>query len=160
MVRVNRILADAEYIKLIKEIEELEVDRIYCRHDMTHFLDVARIARLICVDENIKCEASSIYAAALLHDIGRGVQYKNGTPHEEASYRLAPPILERAGYLADESKEILIAIKEHGNEAIKEVRGLEGVIYRADKLSRKCYHCTSTDTCHKALYKRNMEIRY
>lgn len=160
MERVNNILKDEEYNKLINDIEELEKTRIYCHHDMTHFLDVARIARLICKDEDIICDTSHIYAAALLHDVGRGEQYRNGIAHEEASYKLAPAILEKAGYDYEERALILRAIREHGNELIKDEKSLIGVIYRADKLSRKCFCCKSTDTCHKAQYKRNMEIKY
>lgn len=160
MNRVNNILCDEEYKKIVKEIEKLETTRIYCHHDMVHFLDVARIARIICNEEEIECELPYIYAAALLHDIGRAQQYVDETPHEEASFVIAKDILERAGFGQEESELIRMAIREHGNEAVKEYRNLTGVIYRADKLSRKCFYCEATDTCHKAMHKRNMEIKY
>ena len=44
MNRVNKKLHNEDYIRHINRIEELEVDRIYCRHDYVHFFDVARIA--------------------------------------------------------------------------------------------------------------------
>ena len=45
--RVNEILSDARYMQLVQEIEELEKDRIFCRHGFEHFLNVARIACIL-----------------------------------------------------------------------------------------------------------------
>ena len=59
--------------------------RIFCGHDMAHFLDVARLAYLFNLEENLKLEKEEIYTAALLHDVGRFVQYEDGTPHQLAS---------------------------------------------------------------------------
>ena len=160
MDRINRILFNNVYKEHINAISDAEVNRVYCHHDMTHFLDVARIALIICREEDIDVDRDMIYAAALLHDIGRDVQYRDNTPHEEASAEISAGILECAGFDENEITTITCAIREHGNADIKDRCDLMGVLYRADKLSRKCFACRATDTCHKAIEKRNMYIKY
>lgn len=159
MKRVQSIYEDELYVKHLNDIQSLELDRIYCHHDMNHFLDVARIASVIAYEENIEIPKDIIYAAAILHDIGRDVQYKCGQNHEEASATIAPEILKRAGYNNAEIDCIVEAIKEHGNIASIPRKDLVGIIYRADKLSRKCFCCDAVATCHKAEDKRNMTIK-
>ena len=44
MDRVNAILKHKTYRKYYDQIEKIEKDRIFCRHQMPHLLDVARIA--------------------------------------------------------------------------------------------------------------------
>ncbi len=160
LTRVNRILKDKEYQAYIRETEELEKDRIYCRHNMEHFLAVARIACILNIDEGSGIDRELIYAAALLHDIGRGHEYISGVRHEEESTRLAPSIIQRAGFDEDEEKIIISAIATHRDkECVKDIGSLNSLIYRADKLSRTCYHCDAYDKCNKAPGKRNDEIR-
>ena len=158
--RVNKIINNDEYRQLVDEVKELEKDRIYCRHGMDHYLDVARIASLISLDEGFGIERDVIYAAALLHDIGRVQQYKDGTEHEIAGAALATPILHECGYTEDESAAIIKAIAYHGDETVAGDRDLTGLLYRADKASRKCYMCDAVDTCHKPKEKLVMEIKY
>ncbi len=160
MDRVDRIKDNIEYRERVAGIEELEKDRIFCRHGMDHFLDVARIAALMAADEGLAYDRDVIYAAALLHDIGRPEQYEDGTEHELASAAVAPYILEECGYNEEEIELIVTAIINHGNEAVKDDKDLTGLLYRADKASRKCYMCKATDECHKSEDKRVMHIRY
>ncbi len=160
MKRIDLILNNKEYRARVKRIEELEKDRIFCRHGMDHFLDVARIATLMAADEGIDAERDIIYAAALLHDIGRVEQYEDGTEHEIASAALAPFILEECGYSEAQIEMMVNAIINHGNEAVMDEKNLTGLLYRADKASRKCYMCEAADKCHKAENKRVKEIRY
>ncbi len=160
MDRVDRIIKNEEYIRLYSDIEELESDRIFCHHDMDHFLDVARIGLLMASDDGIPVERDILYAAALLHDIGRGQQYRTGMAHEIASADMAPAILEQCGYGKDEIEEITEAIRQHGNEDIRDERDLKGLLYRADKASRKCFLCKASDKCHKRPEKRVMNIMY
>lgn len=160
MERVNEIIRNKEYNRLLYEIEELEKDRIFCRHNMIHFLDVARIGSIICYEEGINVEKGLIYAAALLHDIGRGAQYKDGTPHEKASAEQAAKILKECGFSRNETASITEAIREHGNEEVKGRKDLAGVLYRADKLSRKCFECKAINECHKSVDKKNMWVFY
>ena len=160
MERVNRIIVNSRFIELAAQIDELESDRIFCRHGMDHLLDVARIAVIMAGEDNLTIGRDIIYAAALLHDIGRGQQYINGTEHELASAAIAPYILEECGYSAEETDEIVEAIINHGNEAVKDEKNLTGILYRADKASRKCFMCEASDMCHKSPEKRVMHIAY
>ena len=160
MQRVNRILENAEYRKLVGRIAQLETDRIFCRHDMDHFLDVARIAALIAEDDHIAVKRDMIYAAALLHDIGRVRQYEDGTEHETAGAETAAAILSACGYSEEETALITGAIASHGDEGVRGQKNLNGLLYRADKISRKCYMCAARDKCHKSADKLIMEIVY
>ena len=160
MNRVNSILKNEEYRRYVAQIDELESDRIFCHHDMDHFLDVARIGVIMADDEGIDIARSVIYAAALLHDIGRGEQYKDGTEHELASAAIAPFILEACGYNEEETDMIVTAIINHGNASVADSKDLTGILYRADKASRKCFMCDAIDKCHKSPEKLVMEIKY
>ncbi len=160
MERVNRILKNQKYQEHIGKIKQAEENRIFCCHNMGHFLDVARIAALMNAEEKLGIDKELIYAAALLHDIGRHVQYADGTPHEQASAKLAPEILEQAGFQAGEQEEILRAIREHRNAEIAGEKSLAGILYRADKASRACFACVAEKQCDWKAEKKNQEIRY
>ncbi|MFR8170616.1 MAG: HD domain-containing protein [Marvinbryantia sp.] len=158
MERVNKILENKTYRSYLREIEECERTRVFCRHNMAHFLDVARIAQLLNLEEAVGLSKEMIYAAALLHDIGRHLQYREGTPHEQASVLLAPQILKECGFTESESAEILEAIRQHRNAGIREERNLSGLIYRADKLSRSCFACPAEPQCDWKNEKKNWRI--
>ena len=160
MKRVNLILENKDFKERTAQIRELEKDRIFCRHGMDHSLDVARIATMMASDEGIDVKRDVIYAAALLHDIGRPEQYTDGVEHELASAAAAPFILEECGYSEAETEKIVTAIINHGNEAVMGEKNLTGLLYRADKASRKCYMCDAVNECHKRPDKRVMEIKY
>lgn len=160
MERINKIITDEQWQKYLARITECETDRIFCRHNMVHFLDVARLAWIFNLEEGLGLAKEYIYAAAVLHDIGRFVQYENGTPHPQASADLAPEILLRCGFSEKETAEITEAIRQHGNAEIKEEKSLRGVIYRADKASRACYACKQADVCDWSSRKKNLKLRY
>lgn len=75
------------------KLQELEKGRVFCHHDMAHFLDVARIAHIHNLERDLKIRKEVIYAAALLHDIGKDRQYTEKIPHERASAEIAEQIL-------------------------------------------------------------------
>lgn len=160
MERVNKIIMDKQWQEYLGRIAQCETDRIFCRHNMVHFLDVARLAWIFNLEEELGIAKAQIYAAALLHDIGRFVQYQDGTPHPQASAALAPEILRRCGFLEKELAEITEAIRQHGNAEIKEEKSLRGLIYRADKASRACYACKVQDECDWGSRKKNLELWY
>ena len=143
-----------------KRIEELEQDRVFCGHDVIHFLDVARLAYLFNLEENLKLEKEEIYTAALLHDVGRFVQYENGTPHQLASLPLAEKLMERHGYTEEEKARILRAIENHRNREIRDEKSLTGILYRADKMSRSCFGCKAEKECDWSAEKKNLIIEY
>ncbi|HKM22764.1 MAG TPA: HD domain-containing protein, partial [Lachnospiraceae bacterium] len=133
MDRVNRLLHNINYRAYLKEIEELEDGRRFCKHDMNHLMDVARIMMILKLEDGVDLPKETIYMTALLHDIGRGVQLKSGVPHEEAGAEIAEAILRECGY--DDEAEIaqmIKAIQNHRNAEVKCDKDLNGLLYRAD----------------------------
>ena len=53
MDRVNAILCQPLYRKYYDSLEEIERDRIFCRHQMPHLLDVARIMEIRNLEEKL-----------------------------------------------------------------------------------------------------------
>lgn len=157
MDRVNAILKDEEYKDYLGRIKECEKTRKFCKHNMRHFMDVARIGYILAVDNGLDVDKEIVYAIGLLHDIGRFVQYLDKTPHEKASAKLAPDILKRCGFNEDETKVIISCILNHRNKS--NIQGsLEQIIYKADKMSRPCYACKVEKDCNWDKDKKNMEI--
>lgn len=158
MNRCNKIMQHASYQQYYNQIEACEKDRIFCHHDMVHFLDVARIAWIIALEEQIPVKKELLYAASLLHDIGRHMQYLEQIPHEKASAELALAILVDCGFDIDEQQIIVDAICNHRNAAIAEEKTLRGILYRADKKSRGCFCCKAEKECDWSLEKKNREL--
>lgn len=174
MERVNRILRNPIYRKALQKNKEAEKERRYCHHDMAHFLDVARIAMLLAAKEQIVAAKEQllpiseekelhafedlVYAAALVHDIGRYRQYEDGTPHEEASAALAADILLDSGFDEKETYVIIDAVRSHRDAGIAEEKSLRGLLYRADKLSRACFACPAQGDCNWSAEKKNMRL--
>ena len=158
--RVNRILQHEAFQRHMRENEEAERARIFCRHDMAHFLDVARIAMILNLREEAGLSRDMIYGAALLHDIGRHEQYKTGTPHEIASARIAPDILADCGYSQEEMQVIAEAIALHRNSGTAHRHDLAGILYRADKASRACFACKASGQCNWKEDRKNQNISW
>ena len=149
MDRVNCILNDEEYRAYLSAIATAEATRVFCRHDMAHFLDVCRIAMILNLELGLCLDKEMIYGAGLLHDIGRWMQYASGVDHAIASAQIAPPILKRCGFSKSETGEIIAAIASHRGEE----RGspLSRIIFRADKASRMCLTCPARGACKNFL---------
>lgn len=189
MNRVNKILQHLKYKEYVAKIEAYEKNRIFCRHDMSHFLNVCRLSQILYQQEYLELESQRkdvseedrekkqwisglvqnkniehemvtewIYAAGLLHDIGRWQEYENGIRHEMASAGLAPEILKECGFSNEECGEILLAIRNHRNKNVKDEKSLSGILYRADKMSRACFCCKAEAECDWDLQKKNKEI--
>ena len=112
------------------------------------------------LEANQEISKERIYAAALLHDIGRHIQYENGTPHQIAGLPIAEQILTDCGFYPEEMKEILYAIENHRNKEMLKRDDLAGILYRADKMSRCCFGCRAEKECNWSTEKKNMEIQY
>lgn len=140
----------------MSEIEQNEKDRIFCRHNISHSLDVARIAALMAADEGIHIDRELIYAAALLHDIGRA---KTADNHREKSWELAEDILISCGFSDEERTEIKYAIIYHGDENSSDESSFRGIFCKADKLSRNCFMCRAKKECYWNADKKNLYIR-
>lgn len=182
MKRVNEILKHPLYKEALSSIRRAEESRIFCRHDMEHFLSVARLAWIYNLEEGETLSRELIYAAAMLHDMGRAREYEDGTPHQEAGAELAEEILPACGFSRDEWGIIRWAIRfhragaarrgedgrqpggrgaEHPRERTEEIRGLLGeYLYRADKQSRACFSCKAQRECNWPAEKRNLEVEY
>lgn len=160
MDRVNRIINNSKYINCYKQNEDCEKDRIYCKHNMTHFLDVARLAWIINLEENLNISKEIVYATALLHDIGKFKQYLNKIPHEIASAKIANDILKECGFQESEIDMILSAIETHRDANVMHNKNLNGILYRADKMSRSCFACSVNASCNWSLEKKNLELKY
>ena len=158
MDRINRILNHDLFIEHMARNEEAEADRRFCRHNMGHFLDVARIAMIFNLQEGLGIEKEIIYASALLHDIGRHIQYEDGTPHEEASAAIAPDILKDCGFGEKETHVILSAIRTHRKKEIAGEASINGILYRADKASRACFACKAEADCDWKKEKKNLYL--
>lgn len=170
---VNRILEHPLYKEYLCEIKKCEENRIFCKHDMVHFLDVCRLAEIEWLRyqmsfgisdnkdtvTNTDCSMRNlIYAAGLLHDIGRFQEYQMEIRHEIASSQLARSILEDCGFKNRDIEEILTAILNHRNKSVMNENTLSGFLYRADKKSRACFACEAESECNWSIEKKNMKL--
>lgn len=160
MERIQKILNHPIYKEHMEAITKAEADRIFCLHNMSHFLDVARIAMILNDELELTVSKEWIYAAALLHDIGRDEEYRSGIRHEEASALIAPQILMECGFDDNETHVIVNAIRNHRNKNIVNDADLNGLLYRADKASRPCFFCPVEAECRWSDEKKNKELLY
>lgn len=145
-----------EYKKLLEELKELEKDRIYCRHNIEHFLDVARIMYIYVLEDRLDYSKDLVYTTALLHDIGRVLQYKEGLDHDIASHNIAKDLLELTDFSKEDKELILDTILKHREASEGEFQRL---FYRADKESRLCFNCPARSTCKWPEERKNMVIK-
>lgn len=157
--RVNKILNNNKYSEYLRLNEIYEANRKFCKHDLDHFLDVARIAYILVLENKIDIGKEEVYAAALLHDIGRWAEYAGEKPHDEASADIAYEILEESGFNESERKIIMEAIKGH---RIEKDGGADfaRLFYKSDKLARKCYDCKVVKECKWKSEMKNIKINY
>ena len=159
MKRVNRIWEHPLYREAYARIQELEQDREFCGHSAEHFLAVARLMRIYDLQEGTGLSKETIYAAALLHDIGRHLQYLEGTPHQEASAALAAeilPALRLSGNRDERDSGGHPGPPLSGDPAGKKVSG--DICTGADKASRNCLACPAEPACDWPKEKKNLEI--
>lgn len=157
MERIRRIWENKLYQEYLRKIEAHEKDRVFCRHDRKHFLDVSRIAYILYLEEmavtgDKEGESKEIkeilYAAGLLHDIGRWKEYEEGIGHHIASAGLAQELLKECGFSEREREEITTIILSHRKKEVAQEKSLSGIFYRADKESRECYWCEASKQCN------------
>jgi len=165
MKRVNEILQHPLYREYYGKLKTGEQERIFCRHQMEHLLDVARIAYIQNLEQGLGFDKEVIYAAAVLHDIGKYDQYENQIPHEIAGVRIAKEILEDLNRQHDggslfserETALILSAIQHHRKETEAETP-LDRLLYTSDKLSRSCFACPARGECNWSEEKKNRGV--
>ncbi|MDY2776771.1 MAG: HD domain-containing protein [Collinsella sp.] len=163
MPRVDAIVSHRLFLQSITAIEHAERDRPFCRHGLPHLLDVARIAWARNLEEGLGLDRELVYAAALLHDVGRAEEYTSGEPHDEAGARVARRILGslpvEARFTETEVEAILGAVAAHrgGGQAQGE---LARVLRFADKASRACFACPSRSACKWPDEKKNLTLSW
>jgi uncharacterized protein len=113
MERIHKIWEHPLYQEHFQALQTAESDRIFCRHTLEHFLDVARLTYINSLEAQAAYPKVLIYAAALLHDIGRYEQIAHGIPHEQAGAELAGRIMEDCEFLPAEIQEVQAAIQSH-----------------------------------------------
>ncbi|MCM1209725.1 MAG: HD domain-containing protein [Ruminococcus sp.] len=126
--------------------------------EIRHYFETGELLPPKSLEEKMKIDKELIYAAALLHDIGRAMEYKDGSPHHEMGAKLAEKILLHADFNSDEIKTICHAITCHKSESDGDL--LSSFLYRADKLSRCCFRCEAYDECYWDEGMKNKTIRY
>lgn len=173
MKRIELLLKDELYQENLSLNMREEQEQRYCLHDFQHHLDVSRIAYILVLENNdfnyfIKDNGLSgklaakelIYAAGLLHDIGKWKEHQEGVDHALLGSRLAREILPRVFFKPHEVEIIARAIYEHSNIS-KDMSFLGERLHRADNLSRisnlslLCSECSYRNLCSKV---KNMEI--
>ena len=175
MKKVQQVLENRIRIANQAAIDEEEKNRRFCRHDLAHLLDVARIAYIDVLENDIRVggellSKEQVYACALLHDIGRAEEYKRGVDHDEAGVDIAREILEDTDFDDDEKLAILTAIDSHrggvGREELAEddfshdlAKALATVIRKADHESRLCFDCDAYSDCYWTEERKNNKIK-
>ena len=154
MRRVASIINDPYYKDCLERNAAAEVNRRFCKHDLQHMLDVSRITYMLMLEENVPkgqpvFNREIIYAAGLLHDLARWLEYQTGEDHAAAGARLAGAVLDRSGFTEWEKELIVTAISEHRAGSEEKVSLLGRYIARADDLSRPCYQCQARAECYK-----------
>ncbi|MBC7075874.1 MAG: HD domain-containing protein [Syntrophomonadaceae bacterium] len=148
MKRAERLINDPLYAENMELNVRSEVEPKSYQHDFRHHLDVARITYILILENNdlnyfVKESGLSsklaakevIYAAGLLHDIGKWKEYTEGIDHALYGSRLAREILPRAFYNPREVDIICRAVYEHSNIS-RDMSFLGEKLHRADNLSR------------------------
>ena len=160
MKEIEAIRRHPLYEKYYKKLKKAEQDRIFCRHQMPHFLNVARIAYIYNLERNLGFRKEIIYAVSILHDIGKYKQYKKKIPHEIASAEIAEKILREipeSYFTKDEKEQIIKAILEH-RKLKEDMTELGRLLYISDKKSRSCFSCPAERECDWSEEKKNMEL--
>ncbi|MFZ5646096.1 MAG: HD domain-containing protein [Bacillota bacterium] len=168
--RIELIKEDPFYLECLSLNGDRERDRLFCRHDYKHMLLVSQISCKIINEisslDGLAREVNGgamealevIYAAGLLHDIGRWRQYDTGVDHALVGSGMAVPLLERAGFAKREIEIVTRAIREH-RKAGPGSSYLGRVICLADDLSRSCNSCGARFECYKYDYMETIRER-
>ena len=155
MKRIKLLLENKEYRAMLDTIAKAEKDRIFCGHGLQHFFDTARLLYIFCLEEGLDIKKELIYAAALLHDIGRAAQYTNGSEHHTASAEAASRLMPLCGFDENETKTAVNAILSHRQDGNADK--FAALLYKADKKSRLCFDCKAKAECNWSLEKMNLE---
>ncbi len=165
MKRIDLLISDPLYNEYLQRNAHEEMEPKFCLHDINHHIDVARITFILVLENNdlesflqesgISNRIAAkevIYAAGLLHDIGKWKEYREGAEHASYSAKLARGLLPRALFTPQEIEIICRAIYEH-REISNNMSFLGERLYRANNLSRICSQCIYNEQCPKVQQK-------
>ncbi len=159
MERIRKLVLHPLFQEQAAFLKDAEKDRIFCRHSIEHLLDVARIMYIYNLEDGCGLNRELIYAAALLHDIGRPDQMRYQTPHPAAGARIAGIILPECGFSPEDTRRIQHAIS--GHRSLQQTGDpLSEYLCRADKQSRCCFCCPAFESCNWPEEKKNKQIEY
>lgn len=159
MKNTDIVLNHKLFNKKINKIEGDEKTRVFCKHDFSHLLDVARICYIINLEENLNIDKDLIYVTALLHDLGRADEVDTGINHSILSQEIAQEILKDLDFNDESKQRIISAIKHHRTNEENGDRFIE-IFYKADKLSRMCFRCPARSICNWPEEKKNKTVIY
>jgi len=161
MKRIDAIIRDPLFQECLNKNKKAESGREFCKHDLQHFVDVARITYILALESGrfskliedsglsgAQAAKEVVYAAGILHDVGRWRQYETGEDHSVIGAELANEILKRANFSPQENRVITRAIREHRSQRAG-MSLLGELLYRADNLSRACHECSAKEKCYK-----------
>lgn len=157
--KINKILNNNYFKECLNKNIVCEKDREFCHHDLEHFLAVGRICYIMVLEKKLDIDKEIVYAAALLHDIGKWKQYSEGRAHEIASAEISCHILKECGYNEKNIDIIINAILHHRVDKVDNM-DFNSILYKSDKISRNCFCCTTQKLCKWSSLKKNSSISY
>lgn len=157
MKRLNKIINSGIYKEYLKKLNEYEKDRVYCKHDYNHFINLSRIAYIQVLEAGLEYSKEVIYTIGFLHDIGRVLEFEKGVAHHIGSVLIAEDILKESDFTELEISYILEGIENHRKDSNS---ALGKIICKSDKLSRDCMNCEVITSCHWSEDIKNKDILY
>lgn len=155
MAYIDILLKDNKYKQDLDTLCALEANRVFCGHDLNHFQEVSRIARIINRENNLGIDDDVIDLCAYLHDMGRIREYNEGVNHHDAAYEYGRNMMENLDIPENVMEEVLSGIRHsrHRFDAKErfdnrhELKNLDDIISFADHFSRKCFDCEAAGDC-------------
>ncbi len=159
METVQKILNHPQFKKYMELNSQAEKDRKFCRHDIQHVMDVARVAYIISLENKYDLSKEIIYITALLHDIAKWKQYSQKVDHAAEGAVLAREILDDLNMDKGDTEMILDAIAKHRKKEGHSTP-LSKVLYEGDKSCRQCISCIMVEECNWFANGRIPELYY
>ena len=160
MLMIDKILSDSRYIEKLNKINDIESERYYCKHDLSHSQEVVRILTALSKSRELNNYEELSAIMGYLHDIGRADDYDG--MHNKCSSEFARVLLKEYEFDNDSTNIICYAIDNHSGRMplndiytyIRENTVEENVnetwanlLRIADQLSRDCYKCEAASSC-------------
>lgn len=160
MDRVNRIWRHPVYQEHYKKYRNLKVNGSSAAILLNIFWMLHGWCTFMHWRNIWSCPKELIYAATLLHDIGRAQQYQYNIPHDIAGVEIAREILTDLHFTEQEKELILSSIGHHRKG--DSCSTLAALLYKADKQSRNCFLCSAASECYwsddKKIWKLNTDL--